>query len=798
MRRFPYAGAVPHSVDSSIPLRPAFGAPSVLLLHPDPARRRVWASYLVGYRLQEAESWEAARERFKASEIHVVVCPWPWAREHLPEQVQHDGVRILYVGPQLPDEVVEDAAAGHRVGFVSRDEALAHKLTDLVWPLRLEHHRHVVPGLRVVWAGLTESSHQVSDLSPGGFSFELPSAEPIEPFVPGSILTGVRFVRHGRVCIQGVPVEVRHLSALAEGYRVGCSFRTEADSRLGPPVQTLQDPVKCLALVRTALRRGALRLDHPEGDTLLLRGGNVDLPRHEFRVNHPLWDIPRFEVVRFTFESAGGSYTFATSLLEAGEQPVFRAPALIEERFRRRSERRLIEGTVEVRLEGPLFDKPVSGRLVDLSTAGLSMVVSDRSPVAPGAFIDRLRLQLGDKVLGLRAQITHCLRLEGSGGVRLGIRFKAVSDEDEVVLTRFLMAVALPTVEDGEKLSFDELFELFSRTHLLKDDYIQQLRPSLPVIRQTFERLGREGGTLFKALMLRHQGALAGYVSVVRAYDKTWWVQHLAADPGPHRAPYLLNMGAAELFGQGGETEYFKAAFFADNKWPARIFGRFARRIDDARVSVLRGFMPATLPLDLAQLTLRPHDGISVRDCEPDRLWLVERYFVRTRPDLLLRSDNLTKQHLLLQDLSARYAESRLDRGRRILLAIDRDRPVAFALVEHASPGFNLQEHFNSVRVHFLEPADAQKRQVLRSALLSRAIEVFHETGATLARVFLRSNEASEYAALGLKPGSLVLEWTCHRSQFRSFTDHVHRIFEALMARERARRARASKTVAPR
>ncbi len=782
------------SLDSSLPARPTLGAPSVLLLHPDAQRRKLWARFLLGYSLREADSWEAARECFKTSEVHVVVCPWPWAREHLPEQVLNDGVRILYVGGQLPDEVVEDAAAGHRVGFASNEEALPHKLIDLVWPLRVEQHRHQLEDLRVVWAGATGSSHQVVDLSTGGFSFELPSTESIERFVPGSTLNDVRFARHGRICIQGVHVEVRHLSAQGSSYRVGCAFRVDAEAAAAASLHTIQDPVRCLALVRTALRRGALKLVHPEGDTFHLRGGVVDSVRYEFRLNHPLWDIPPFEVVRFTFEVAGVSHTFATTLLEGGDAPVFRAPPLIEARLRRQTERRQVVKPLEIRLEGPLFDQPVFGRVTDLSIAGLGVVVSSRAPVAPGALVDRVRLQLDGRAFVLQAQITHCVRLEGrAGAVRCGLRFRDVSDEEQLAIVRFLMRTHLTPLSDGEQVPFDQLFALFERTHLLSDEYVRQLRPSLPDIDLTFQRLAKQGGTLFKSLVIRHEGQLVGHVSIVRAYQRTFWVQHLAADAGQHRAPYLLNMGAAEMFGQVTEVDFCKVAFFADNKWPARVFGRFARRIDDPRVSVLRGFVPAALSTDPSAHAFGADDGIRVEECDASRLWLVERHFVRTRPDLLLRADDLTKQYLQLGGLSARFAESELDRGRRILLAFEKDRPLAFAVIEHASPGLNLQEHFNSVRVHFLEPVELPRRQALRAALLADAIRFFRGKGLRFARVFLRSKEATEYAALGLQPGQLVLEWTAHRSQFRRFTDHVHRIFEALMARQKARAGRSPK-----
>jgi len=93
----------------------------------------------------------------------------------------------------------------------------------------------------------------------------------------------------------------------------------------------------------------------------------------------------------------------------------------------------------------------------------------------------------------------------------------------------------------------------------------------------------------------RDGAAVTGHVSVVRAYRVTGMSHHLAADSSRHVA-HLLNISAAEYFGLSPDFEYGKIWFHADNKWPSRVFGGFARQLRDSSQSELRANMHLTLP----------------------------------------------------------------------------------------------------------------------------------------------------------------------------------------------------------
>ena len=142
------------------------------------------------------------------------------------------------------------------------------------------------------------------------------------------------------------------------------------------------------------------------------------------------------------------------------------------------------------------------------------------------------------------------------------------------------MRLRFPGVDDGGGVGCDELFGFMRETGFLTAAKEETLRPVADETREGFASLYAAPSRIFKAVVAREDGALAGHVSGVRAYRHTWMAQHLTARPTVH-VGHLLNLGAAEYFCQNPDFEYFKIYFHADNKWPARVFGGFARTLRD-------------------------------------------------------------------------------------------------------------------------------------------------------------------------------------------------------------------------
>ena len=302
-------------------------------------------------------------------------------------------------------------------------------------------------------------------------------------------------------------------------------------------------------------------------------------------------------------------------------------------------------------------------------------------------------------------------------------------------------------------------------------------------VRETFLNAYARPSDVFKAVVARDEsdGKLVGHVSGIRAYRHTWMPTHLAALPTAH-VGHLLNLGAADYFLQTADFEFFKIYFHADSKWPARIFGGFARLQRDHNQSELRAYRHIMLDTE-APIPEAPF-GIEVLEASSAELAMVERHFVQRERGLLLRSDDLTRQTLQLGELGKSFAAVGLRRRRRVLVAMRRNSCLGFALAEISSPGLNLSEALSAFQIFITSEGNAEQ-ELVRRALLGSLAPIYRNAGRTVARGLVTPSEVGAYERIGLPVNAEQwMCWTYHRNLCPRFCDYVDRVFEVLKRRQ--------------
>jgi len=400
-----------------------------------------------------------------------------------------------------------------------------------------------------------------------------------------------------------------------------------------------------------------------------------------------------------------------------------------------------------------------------------------------GLVVD-VTLRLPDGPISCAAQVRTLVREHVR--LRCGLELLDADAASRLRLANFVMRLRFPGVDDGAGLGCDELFGFMRETGFLTPAKEESLRPVAEEVRHGFEALYAAPSRIFKAVVAREDGELAGHVSGVRAYRHTWVAQHLTALPTVH-VGHLLNLGAAEYFCQNPDFEYFKIYFHADNKWPARVFGGFARTLRDPQLSELRLYRHLAVRTD-APPPPTPV-GIDVLEASTDDLAAVERYFVQRERGLLLRSDDLTRQTLQLSALNRDFGTVGLYRRRRVLLAMRRNVVLGFALAELSSPGLNLSEALSAFQIFVTDEGQADADGV-RRALLGGVVPIYRHAQRPIARGLIAADEIGPWQRIGVAVSDEVsMCWTYHRTMCARFCNHVERLFAAVERRARRRAA---------
>ncbi|MGA9522041.1 MAG: PilZ domain-containing protein [Myxococcaceae bacterium] len=710
-------------------------------------------------------------------------------------------VRVLLSSGEGLDSLIDAMGDGHR--FIALPDStdpsvLLPQLETLLFP-RASLRRAPEAELHLAYSlqGHSPARAPVLDVSSRGLAFVAEANDELEHLLPGSRLRGLSVWRGEVQVITDVEAVVRHLIPLDDRgtYRVGVELVSGHERDSETPSELVRDPVRISALLKRALHRGVLQL-HPDGapeQVVTFQGGSVNA--HSGSVSLAGATPPGLEagdVVHGSFELGGSSFAFASGCASvASDSITLKVPRSLRAFRRRQSSRfRPPEARrIEVELESPFGRNSVRRQVLDVNASGLAFMVDPTREVFPvGTLLENLVLHFPDGAhVEVRGRVrSHSPNAPAAGDDRrltkCGVEFEGISLGQRVRIAHSILHAGLPGVEDAFGLPFGRIWDLLEESGFLYPEKLKKLEPVLPEIQKTLSTLLSRPNRLFKTFIYTQDQSIQGHLSTFRAYRNTWVVQHLATrreGPGRLAAARMLNVGTVEYLEQIPEMEWLKIYLRPNNKYPARVFGGFARRIADSSISDLRTY---------SYLVARAEPGAPIADGnlqirlgEPSDAAAIEAWFVARGRTVALRADDLCRSGLWLPELAKEYRALDLVRRREVLIAERSGRRVGFAIAEISSPGLNFSDLTNSFRIHLEEPDPAARR-----ALAASAKALYADLGRQYCIALEEGPDLSDFEAVGFQKSKEYTCWTWNRSLFRAYHEYILRLYDRTGGRARA------------
>lgn len=357
-----------------------------------------------------------------------------------------------------------------------------------------------------------------------------------------------------------------------------------------------------------------------------------------------------------------------------------------------------------VRFKHPLFRKPVQRDICDLTVAGFAVEEqNEESVLLPGMIIPGLEIRYaGTLKLTCDAQVIY-RRAAGKERVRCGL---AILDMDFLTYTRLGNIIAHsedPRASFSNEVEMDALWEFFFDTGFIYPKKYNLLQSSREEFKQTYCRLYQENQEIAAHFTYEENGRIYGHVSMIRAYQRTWMIHHLAARPlNRHRTglSILKNiLGFSEgLFRYPSiRMNYLIFYFRPENRFPNLFFGGFARDFKNPRGCSLDLFAYLSHPTD------RPQDplpqGWQLRNFEAQHLPELERFYRNTSGGLLLDILPLDRRNEGEEPLEEVYRRKGFLRQWRVHALIQGESLKAVLIVNRSDLGVNLSELLNGIKI---------------------------------------------------------------------------------------------------
>ncbi|MBN2061525.1 MAG: PilZ domain-containing protein [Deltaproteobacteria bacterium] len=358
----------------------------------------------------------------------------------------------------------------------------------------------------------------------------------------------------------------------------------------------------------------------------------------------------------------------------------------------------------------PILDKRIELKCRDMSTSGFLVYEEpDESVLMPGMVIPRLNIQFpGTLKIICTAQVIYCIR--ESDKVRCGVAILDMDINSYSSLTQILCNIIEPDSYIANELDMDALWEFFFETGFIYPKKYRLIQSHRNSFKETYRKLYQENPEIAKHFTYQINGKVFGHISMLRAYERTWMVQHHAAKGiGNKRTGFIVLKQFINYINDmyrlpSAKMDYLMAYFRPENRFPERVFGGFEKAINDKNGCSTDIF--AYLPHTRLSIDSNLPEGWILIKSSPMDIWNLKRHYKHISGGLLIDAIGIGQQTNGTEPLEKIYARLGFKRKSDSYALLKNGDLHAVFIMNQSDLGINLSELLSGITVIVVKSAD--------------------------------------------------------------------------------------------
>ncbi|RLB20693.1 MAG: pilus assembly protein PilZ, partial [Deltaproteobacteria bacterium] len=357
----------------------------------------------------------------------------------------------------------------------------------------------------------------------------------------------------------------------------------------------------------------------------------------------------------------------------------------------------------------PFLKKRIQLEVSDLSTSGFSAYEKvDEGILMLGMIIPELMIDFaGALQIKCAAQVIYRLE-EKEKGIRCGLAILEMDINTYNRLTQVLASALDPHAYISSEVDMDALWEFFFETGFIYPKKYRLIQSYRKDFKKTYQKLYQENPEIAQHFTYQKNGRIYGHISMVKAYERAWMIHHHAARVMKGKRPGLMVLKEIMYYLNdmhrlpSAKTEYMVSYFRPENKFPDRVFGGFARDLENPRGCSMDLFyyLPYTSLSLGAKLPIR----WSLQESSGRDLWELHRFYNHYSGGLLLDALDLEKKGPVKEPLEEIYKRLGFLRKWRTYSLSHNGELNAVLIVDQSDLGFNLSELLNGIKILVTNP----------------------------------------------------------------------------------------------
>ena len=266
-----------------------------------------------------------------------------------------------------------------------------------------------------------------------------------------------------------------------------------------------------------------------------------------------------------------------------------------------RSKRVLLTPSPDIFFWHPFTGRQVNLKILDMSGSGVSIEDDEQNSVLlPGMIIPKMTINFANSFhFECKAQVVYRRMFEddaGKKGIKCGIAFMDMDSEEHMRLLSLLHQADNKHVYVCSKVDTDALWRFFFEAGFIYPKKYAFIHPFKEQIKKTYEKLYTENSRIARHFTWQKKGEIQAHLSMLRFYEKTWLIHHLAALTSQHAG------GGVEMLEEIGSFTYdahrlvsshmdFLICYFRPtNRFPRHFFGGVAKNINNPKACSIDAF----------------------------------------------------------------------------------------------------------------------------------------------------------------------------------------------------------------
>ncbi len=266
-----------------------------------------------------------------------------------------------------------------------------------------------------------------------------------------------------------------------------------------------------------------------------------------------------------------------------------------------RSNRLKLSPSPNIIFKHPFTHKSVNLKVSDISGSGVCVEDNEESSVLmPGMILPSLTLAFTiDFFFKCRAQVIY---RQASGNPpkstgKCGIAFLDMHPNDHMRLLSILHQASNPNLYICTDIDMDDLWDFFFKTGFLYPKKYAFIQKNKKEIEATYEKLYKSNSEISRHLTWHSKGVIQGHLALLRFYDNTWLIHHLAALKSDQQlrigVEILKHIGfftydSHKLF--SSHMDYLICYYRPENSFPNYFFGGVAQCIKNPNACSVDSF----------------------------------------------------------------------------------------------------------------------------------------------------------------------------------------------------------------